>query len=99
MTQAKGAAPETFTPGPWETSRDAVPEGYTQVTIYAEADGERVATAFRTEANARLIAAAPTLYEALREALEALDDPDTTRQEQYDAADSARAALAKAEGK
>ena len=53
------------TPGPWETSRDAVPDGHTQVTVYAESDGERVATAFRNEANARLIAAAPDLLAAL----------------------------------
>ena len=52
----------TYTPGPWETSRDAVPDGHTQITVYAESDGERVATAFRSEANAHLIASAPSLY-------------------------------------
>lgn len=53
------------TPGPWCISRDAVPEGHVQITVYAERDGERVATVFRTEANAPLIAAAPDLLEAL----------------------------------
>jgi len=53
------------TPGPWETSRDAVPVDHVQTTVYAESDGERVATVFRTEANAYLIAAAPELLDAL----------------------------------
>ena len=57
----------THTPGPWETSRDAVPDGHTQITVYAEGSGERVATVFQTEANARLIAAAPELFEALED--------------------------------
>lgn len=52
------------TPGPWATSRDAVPAGHIQITIYAEASGERVATAFLAEENADLIAAAPDLLAA-----------------------------------
>lgn len=71
------------TPGPWATSRDAVPADHVQVTVYAESDGERVATAFRTEANAHLIAAAPALLAALEDALESLrrlpDAPDAYR--------------------
>lgn len=55
------------TPGPWAMSRDAVPEGHTQITIYAEVSGERVATAFLAEENARPIAAAPDLLAALDE--------------------------------
>lgn len=54
------------TPKPWATSRDAVPDGHVQITVYAEADGQRVATVFRTPANARLIKAAPDLAEALQ---------------------------------
>lgn len=54
------------TPGPWQTSRDAVPAGHVQITVYAESDGERVATAFREEANAHLISAAPDLLSALK---------------------------------
>jgi len=54
------------TPGPWETSKDAVPVGITQITVYEESSGQRVATAFQNEANARLIAAAPELLEVLR---------------------------------
>ena len=57
------------TPGPWETSRDAVQEGHVQITVYSESDGERVATVFQCEANARLIAAAPDLLAALERSL------------------------------
>ena len=55
-----------ITPGPWAASRDAVPDGYVQTTVYAESDGERVATVFRAEDNARLIALAPRMEQALR---------------------------------
>lgn len=48
-----------FTPGPWEISRDGVPEGHVQLTVYAESDGYRVATVFRENANAHLISSAP----------------------------------------
>ena len=68
-----------ITPGPWATLRDAVPEGFVQVTVYAEATGARVATAFETEANARHIAAAPDLLEAVRDAedrFSVLEDAD-----------------------
>lgn len=68
--------PTSHSPGPWETSPDAVPDGHTQVTVYAERDGERVATVFRTEGNARLIAAAPDLLAAAQEALRVLVNAD-----------------------
>lgn len=55
------------TSGPWELSPDAVPKGHTQITVYAESNGERVATVFREEANARLISAAPELLATLQE--------------------------------
>ena len=59
-------AKQAHTPGPWETSRDAVPEGHVQITVYAEATGDRVATVFDREANAPLIAAAPDLLAACK---------------------------------
>ena len=65
------------TPGPWTTSRDAVPSHHTQITVYAESSGERVATVFQTEANARLIAAAPELLEAASYALAWLNSKDS----------------------
>src|SRR5574342_146452 len=52
---------KNHTPGPWHTSKDAVPEGHVQITVYAEADGQRVATVFRERDNAELIAGAPDL--------------------------------------
>jgi hypothetical protein len=81
------------TPGPWATSRDAVPEGHTQVTIYAEASGKRVATAFECDANAALIAAAPDML-ALLDYL--LVDMDAEPDEYPRWKDKIRAAIAKA---
>ena len=58
-----------FTSGKWEYS-EYVPEGITLNgrEYLIQADGEDVALA-RTEANARLIAAAPELYKMLKEEL------------------------------
>ena len=74
----------------WQRSNDAVPEGYVQVTIYDEATGDRVATAFQTEDNANLITAAPDLLEALQGVLRNKNDEA--------AIDRAYEAIAKAEG-
>jgi hypothetical protein len=64
------------TPGPWATSRDAVPASHVQITVYAESTGNRVATVFDREANANLIAAGPDLLSALEECLAWFDlDP------------------------
>ena len=57
------------TPGPWGISRDAVPKGHVQSTVYAEHSGQRVATVFESEANVHLVAAAPELLEACKKAL------------------------------
>ena len=56
---------QTHTPGPWMVTRDATPEYAYQSTIFPETDGDRIATAFGNEENARLIAAAPELLDAL----------------------------------
>lgn len=53
------------TPGPWDTSVDAVPDGHVQITVHA-GDGTRVATAFEEVANSWLIAAAPEMLAALQ---------------------------------
>lgn len=47
----------------WNTSKDAVPAGHVQITVYDESTGKRVATVFESEAHARLIKAAPQLLE------------------------------------
>lgn len=90
-----------FTPGPWFTKR----EGWSTVYVEARIDGgmiQEVAACGPTDAgqdqqqaNARLIAAAPDLYEAL----ESLVDEVTNHGEADGAIlDSARAALTKARG-
>lgn len=57
------------TPGPWDTSRDAVPPGHVQITVYSVETGHRVATVFDREENACLIAASPELLQALKDTL------------------------------
>jgi hypothetical protein len=56
----------------WSTSRDAVPDGYVQVTVYEESTGDRVATVFDAQALA-IIEAAPALLACAMEALRTLD--------------------------
>lgn len=53
------------TPGEWLTSRDAVPDGHVQLTVYSVETGNRVATVFDREENAYVIAALPELLAAL----------------------------------
>jgi hypothetical protein len=65
-----------FTPGPWRTSKDVVPEGYIQTTVYEEKTGRRVATAFEAEGNASLIASAPTILDMLLEALPYVEESE-----------------------
>ena len=84
----------------WATSRDAVPEGWTQITVYEESSGERVATVFN-EAAACLIEAAPELLEALKQTVSSLEywfkrngDPEGANSQMMQ---NARAAIAKAE--
>ena len=82
----------------WEVSHDAVPEGFTQETIYDGETGERIATVFVADA-IPLIKAAPALLaalEAMREAFgyEAFAGPDCPKCEAFTMAD---AAIAEAE--
>ena len=80
----------------WETSRDAVPEGYVQTTVYEVGSGERVATVFGTEANVNLIAAAPALLAALEMMLENAEIDALN--EDVPGIEQARAAVAAARG-
>lgn len=73
MTPTKGKG--RHTPGPWSVSRDGVPEWHKQYTVYSE-QGERVATAFLDEANARLIATAPELLAFVQMLLASNDVPE-----------------------
>ncbi len=90
----------THTPGPWAVS--------TAGDIWIKAGPLHVATIPRagdgdwSESNARLIAAAPELLEALELALQGLDIAATKQLPEFIgfvlAADKARAAIAKAKG-
>ena len=85
-----GGEVAAFTPGPWRVQSDHSVRSYAP-GHWAVADcGGR-----RREANARLIAAAPDLLEALREAMDsrAADMADAAHPGWYD---RARAAIAKA---
>lgn len=104
----------TFTPGPWTAMRNINPEaGEEWVRDICADDGDALpsiiegayfvcSTDEENEANARLIAAAPEMYEALRRlekfTTEFLEEvPVGTNN--IDALRLARAALAKAEGR
>lgn len=78
----------------WQSSRDGVPEGYVQSTVYDEA-GTRVATVFESEEYVPLITAAPELLAALRRVLDAGVGHDGRWPS---AAEQARLAIAKARG-
>ena len=66
LTEEKRA---TFTPGPWEKATIGIGTNSKQVVWLGEKTGRRiqVISTGRDEANARLIAAAPAMYEVLRE--------------------------------
>jgi hypothetical protein len=66
-----------FTPGPWEAKREVYSSSWRIRTVgtqleLAEAYPEDDETPFPVEANARLIAAAPTMHDALTDAAKAL---------------------------
>jgi len=88
------------TPGPWRIRRGTAHLSCVEVEVQ---DGDSVATVYdgvmgidNAEANARLIAAAPDLLEALK-ALEVLFSPCVRDSTQADWIDRARAAIKKAE--
>lgn len=95
-----GAAPDDgregmskFTPGPWSTYVAKWPDKIVIRSLFADG-AERAQVAVTSAKNARLIAAAPDLLEALRDALCALECCG----KDYPAASKARAAIAKATG-
>lgn len=69
--EKKRRAETKTAPEEWHKSRDAVPEGYVQVTIYGE-DGRRVATVFDREA-VNQIGAVPKMLAALEEVIRCRD--------------------------
>jgi hypothetical protein len=93
----------THTPGPWriEERNGMAANQYGRFNVSAShysrpgvIDGRDCVVEVRDEANARLIAAAPDLLEALKNLVAFLDDQDN-----FKFTEEARAAIAKAEGK
>jgi hypothetical protein len=83
-----------FTPGPWQAQKGSVKIGFRYLypqTVYGESHAERFQREDEDVANARLIAAAPEMLEALELALEA------ARGKPY-AYNKIKAAIAKAKG-
>ena len=60
----------------WSFRRDAVPPGHTQFTVSDDHSGERVATAFRDEAIAYLITAAPKLLASIQQFFDATNSDE-----------------------
>ncbi len=83
------------TAGPWESQATAGHDIHGQSSVYSECDGKDIAIVYDGEANARLIAAAPELLEALRE----IQDHLYTKQDFARCREMARAAIAKAKGR
>jgi hypothetical protein len=89
-----------FTPGPWEWDGNVWDYEYYNEAPWLEGKDGRVVLSGQircsTEANAHLIAAAPELYDAVKELLYALQDDENWRTSGvYEDAESA---LAKARG-
>jgi hypothetical protein len=82
----------TRTPGEWEAFRSSVFAGKNCIGICDTAN----ASEGRYEANARLMAAAPDLYNALRQIVSVVMEGDETGAQQI-AKNAGRAALAKVE--
>ena len=101
--------PNSFTPGPWfieDNDRSISSNAVTGIALVNMAnirygwDGPDFVTASHRAANARLIAAAPELLEALKGMLEQFNYHTTTgiNHEESNAIAKARAAVAKAGG-
>ena len=86
---------KTFTPGPWKVSTSAV---YDQVNAADESLICFAAMKENSKANARLIAAAPELFEALERAVEIIQNEYPVDQHADYGVPSMITALAKAKG-
>lgn len=83
------------TPGPWTV--DTPPDDY---LVIRSSEGRHICTSIDCWANARLIAAAPEMFDALREATATLACIDPALQSTIEPSiEQARAALAKATGR
>ena len=95
------------TTGPWRTDPEfdhelvLGPDGIAvaDCSIFSPLEGGRITTPERSQANARLIAAAPDMLKALKSALARLDNGyRLSLEEQRAAAERLHAAIAKATG-
>lgn len=94
-------AESAHTPGPWEV-RPGAGLGLHSWTIWATSEGRyigRIDDNDQGEANARLIAAAPDLLAACREALDLLEERSATDERAAYLAQHMADAIAKAEGR
>lgn len=86
------------TPGPWIPYKRPEPIGYAEYEIHHGAIGECVAEVVHGESNARLLAAAPEMLDALRRAVLALAFASETSATMRDDYNVVSAAIAKATG-
>lgn len=87
------------TPGPWKAHPTGLARsGLPEYQIHWSDIGECVAEVVHGTADAQLIAAAPDLLEALKDVMRVWHGETTSTSEDWDAAQKARAAIAKATG-
>lgn len=98
---------KAHTSGPWEIGRHATPESFPQFGIYAANGNGRdlahvvshgTADSAETQANARLMAAAPEMLEALRNVAEIMSGADYSHVKADMARAICRRAISAAEG-
>jgi hypothetical protein len=95
-----------FTPGPWAAelgrngsfSIEAERGGIANGLLVLASRNEHPLMADQMHANARLIAAAPELLEALKSLVHSLDESDLIHDDQRQAFNASKAAIAKATG-
>jgi len=73
FTETEQRETNGHTPGPWYARPDATPILHTQLSICSESGGERIATVFSREENARLIASAPDMLKELKRCQELIE--------------------------
>lgn len=95
MNEQKQAKPA---PGPWlNWTNEIVDANHIEVCeIYARAEDEGMRRSWTANANARLIAAAPDLLEALQALLGEIDD--CSQPDHWEGYEAAKEAIAKAKG-
>ncbi|UXN70944.1 hypothetical protein N8A98_07075 [Devosia neptuniae] len=100
VTAEKSEVHTGHTEGPWHGDGEPVSHPHDAMIVIYREDGTEIGFAHSRE-DARLIAAAPDLLEALRDYLfaEEIDDPSVRQSELAVARQAAETAIAKAEGR